>query len=73
MVSNFNIMKTLTSLVFAGLFWFFHDPLNCDMDHRIFNMHVIPFNMCYIHSVDPDLYSHPKDLSQCTVCGLCAI
>ena len=51
----------------------FHSPLNCDMDHRIFNMHVIPFNMCYIHSVDPDLYSHPKDLSQCTVCGLCAI
>ena len=32
-VSNFNILKTLTLLVHAGLFWCVHNPPNSDMDY----------------------------------------
>ena len=45
-VSNFNILKTLTHLVHAGLFWCFHNPSNSDMDHRIFNQYVIFWHVC---------------------------
>ena len=37
-VSNVSVLKTLTLLVHAGLFWCFHNPPNCDIDYRIFNM-----------------------------------
>ena len=37
-VSNFSIMKTLTLLVHAGLFWCFHNPPNSNLDYRIFNV-----------------------------------
>ena len=36
--SNFNILKTLTLLVHAWLFWCFHNPPNSNMDYRIFNV-----------------------------------
>ena len=45
-VSNFNILKTLTHLVHTGLFWCFHNPPNSDMDHRIFNEYVIFWHVC---------------------------
>ena len=52
-VSNFNMMKTLTLLVHAGLFCCFHSPPNSDMDYRIFNllmwsfcMHIHMGNLC---------------------------
>ena len=35
---NFNIVKTVTLLVHAGLFWCFHNLPNSDMDYGIFNM-----------------------------------
>ena len=38
LVSGFNIMKSLTLLVDAGLFGCFCNPSNSDMDYRIFNM-----------------------------------
>ena len=49
-VSNFNIMKTLTLLVLAGLFQCFHNPPNSDVDYRIFNMHIfVIFLPAYTH------------------------
>ena len=33
-VSSFNIMKALTLLVHAGLFWCFYNPQNSDMDFK---------------------------------------
>ena len=38
-VSSFNVLKTLDTLG-AGLFWCFHNVLNSDMDHMIFNVRV---------------------------------
>ena len=44
-LSNFNILKTLTLLVYAELWvyaellWCFYNPLNSDMDYRIFNIY----------------------------------
>ena len=37
-VCNFNILKTLTLLVYAGLFCCFHSPPNSDMDYKILNV-----------------------------------
>ena len=37
-VPNFNMVKTLTLLVHAGLVWCFHNPPNSDKDYRIFNV-----------------------------------
>ena len=31
----------------AGLFWHFHNPLNSDMNYRIFNVYVIHFECVY--------------------------
>ena len=39
-VSSFNIIKTLTLLVYDGSFWCFYNPSNCDMDYRIFIMNM---------------------------------
>ena len=36
-VATLNILRTLTLLVLAGLFWRFHDPLKYDVDCGIFN------------------------------------
>ena len=36
--SNSNILKTLTRLVHAWLFWCFHNPPNSNMDYRIFHV-----------------------------------
>ena len=64
-VSNFNMMKTLTPLVHAGLFCCVHSPLNSDMGYRIFNL--LMWSLCmHIHTGDLSLLSHPKDF--CTVC-----
>ena len=50
-VSNFNMMKTLTLLVHAGLFCCFHSPLNSVMDYRVFNVHMWSFCMhIYTHN-----------------------
>ena len=49
-VSNFNMMKTLTLSVHAGLFWCFHSPPHSDVDYRIFNVRM--WSCCMrIHSV----------------------
>ena len=48
-VSNFNIMKTLTPLMHAGLFWCFHNPPNSDRDYRIFNVSKCSFLHAYAH------------------------
>ena len=37
-VSIFNILKTLTLQVHAGLFWCFHNPPNSDMDYRVLSL-----------------------------------
>ena len=37
--------ETLTLLVHAGLFWCFHNPLNFDMNYRIFNVCMWSFCM----------------------------
>ena len=37
-VSNFNILKTLTLLVSAGLFCCFPSPPDSDMDYKILNV-----------------------------------
>ena len=59
-VSNFNIIKTLTLLVHAGLFQCFHSPPNSDMDYRIFKMHIIYehviFLIAYIYIYDIYIY-----------------
>ena len=47
-VCNFNIMKTLTLLVQAGLCWCFHNPSNSDMDYRILNVCMWSLH-AYIH------------------------
>ena len=44
-VSSFNILKTLTPLVNAGLFGCFHNPSNTDMNYRTFNMRMCSFCM----------------------------
>ena len=53
-VYNFNIMKTLTLLVPAGLCWCFHNPSNSDMDYRISNVCMRSLH-AYIHTGDLDL------------------
>ena len=60
-VSNFNILKTVTLLVHAGLFWCFHSPPNSDMDYRIFNMCMWSFCM-RIHTGDPQFIVSSKRL-----------
>ena len=50
MVPNFNMMKTVTLLVHAGLFSRFHNPPNSDIDYRIFNMHMWSFLHVYTHA-----------------------
>ena len=40
LVSNFNTLKALILLVHAGLKSYFRNPLNADMDCRIFNVHM---------------------------------
>ena len=52
-LSNFNIMKTMTLLVHAGLFWCCHNSPNSDMGYRIFDMHVRSFCV----SIDTGDYS----------------
>ena len=47
-VSIFNTLKDLTHLVYAGLFWCFHNSLNSDLDYRIFNVHMIFLHACII-------------------------
>ena len=37
-VSSFNILKTLTLLVIAGLFWCFHNLTYSHMDYKSFNV-----------------------------------
>ena len=39
-VSNFNTLKIPAFLVHAGLFWVFYNPLNNDVDSRVFNLRV---------------------------------
>ena len=61
MVSNARLLKTLTLVVRAGLFWGFHDPPNSDkffcictvfdMNLRIFNVHVQSFCMLDKHTI----------------------
>ena len=54
--NNFNILKTLTLLVHAGLFWCFHNPLNSDLDYRTFNM--CTWSLCmHVHAGGTSVYS----------------
>ena len=64
-VSNINVIKTLTLLVHAGIFWRFHNPKNSDMDYMIFILSMWSFYM-HRHTGNLDLLSHPKDF--CAVC-----
>ena len=74
-VSNFNILKTLTLLMHAGLFWYFHNPLNSDMNYRIFNVYVIHFECVYtwgtlVYSLTQRTYSPLREFSDFRFCAL---
>ena len=48
-VSNFNILKTLTLSVHVVFFWCFHNPPNSSTDYRVFN--VIIAYVIFLHSL----------------------
>ena len=49
--------KTLTLSVHAGLLWCFHNPLNSDMDHMIFNVHICNLLACAYTQGGTSVYS----------------